>query len=194
MAETAIVSTGPEPLKELVPYYKNPRKGNIKAIAESLRELGQFKPIVVNRGTATGRPNEVLAGNHTRLAAESLGWPTVDVSWVDVDEETAAKIVLADNRTSDLATYDDDALLDLIGGLENSIGTGYSVEDIAVLLNPAPPAPLGAPGSADYAEVPEEDKYQPQYACTIICESEAHQEAAFIRLTEMGFTVKVVTV
>lgn len=194
MAETAIISTGPEPLKELVPYYKNPRRGNVKAIAESLAELGQFKPIVVNRGTLTGRPNEVLAGNHTRLAAESLGWPSVDVSWVDVDDEAAAKIVLADNRTSDLATYDDDALLDLIGGLDSATGTGYSQEDIALLLAPPSDAPLGAPGSAEYAEVPDEDKYVPQYACTVICESEAHQEAAFERLTSMGFTVKVVTV
>ncbi|MDX3097732.1 hypothetical protein PV417_24845 [Streptomyces sp. ME19-03-3] len=42
--------------------HPNPRTGDVDAIAESLRVNGRYKAIVVNRGTHTGRPNEVLAG------------------------------------------------------------------------------------------------------------------------------------
>src|SRR4051812_35538479 len=86
---------------ELKPYPDNPRRGDIEAIKSSLSELGQYRPIVVNRPKM-----EVLAGNHVLEAAAALGWQLVDVTFVDVDDERARKIVLADNRTSDLATYD----------------------------------------------------------------------------------------
>lgn len=55
------------PISDLQPYPRNPRRGNIPAIAESLRALGQYRPIVVNAGTHTGRRLEILAGNHTFL-------------------------------------------------------------------------------------------------------------------------------
>lgn len=122
------------PIKDLKLFHRNPRKGNIAAIAESLEELGQYRPITVNRGTTTGRPNEILTGNHTYQAAKRLGWPTVAVAWVDVDEDTAARIVVADNRTSDLGGYDDDALTALLGELPNLTGTGYSDDDLQDLL------------------------------------------------------------
>ena len=73
------------PIAGLSHYYRNARRGNIKAIAESLRANGQYKPIVVNKGTKTGRPDEVLVGNHTldaaiRLAA-SCSRTTAPATW-----------------------------------------------------------------------------------------------------------------
>ncbi|WP_369354623.1 ParB N-terminal domain-containing protein [Streptomyces sp. cg2] len=53
------------PVDELAPYHRNPRTGDLDSITESLSTHGQYRPIVVNRGTLTGRPNEILAGNHT---------------------------------------------------------------------------------------------------------------------------------
>lgn len=129
-----ILETAPAPLADLNPYYKNARRGDIDAIAESLKTLGQFKPLVVNKGTHTGRPNEILAGNHTAQAAAKLDWDTVQVSWVDVDEETATKIVVVDNRTSDLSTYDNEALITLLGGLPDYTGTGFTAQDYSRLL------------------------------------------------------------
>ena len=125
-------------------YYKNPRVGDVTAIAGSLRANGVYKPIVVNRGTHTGRPNEVLAGNHTlkahRLLAEEepddKRWTKIDCWMVDVDDDRASRIVLADNRTADLGSYDNEALLDLLNGLDGEIaGTGYTDEDLSVLLD-----------------------------------------------------------
>ncbi len=129
-----IIETTSAPLSDLNPYYKNARRGDIDAIAESLKTLGQFKPLVVNRGTLTGRPNEILAGNHTAQAAAKIGMDTLQVAWVDVDEDTARKIVVADNRTSDLSSYDNAALADLLGGLTDYTGTGFSQSDYTRLL------------------------------------------------------------
>lgn len=46
------------PTDGLVHYGRNPRRGNVPAIMESLKHNGQYKPIVVRAGT-----NEVLAGS-----------------------------------------------------------------------------------------------------------------------------------
>lgn len=118
-------------VKSLKPYRDNPRKGNVSAIAESLIQNGQYRPIVVRRST-----REILAGNHTWQAATQIGWKKVDVVYVDVDDEEAARIVLADNRTNDLATYDSEALAKVLESLHGDpIGTGYSPADMDALVS-----------------------------------------------------------
>jgi len=121
------------PTADLRLYHRNPRIGNTSRIADSLRINGQYKPVVVNRGTHTGRPNEVLAGNHTLKAARDLGWDTIAAVTIDVDDDQAARIVAADNRTSDLGSYDDRLLLELLTDLPNLDGTGYDPGDIDAL-------------------------------------------------------------
>jgi ParB-like chromosome segregation protein Spo0J len=123
-------------LTDLIPYVDNARRGNVTLIAESLQQLGQYRPIVVNTGTMTGRQNEILVGNHTVLAAQTLGWESIDVHRVDVDDSTARRIVLVDNRSSDLASYDDAALAQLLQqvAVEELTGTGYDEQDVDDLL------------------------------------------------------------
>ncbi|MGW7579802.1 ParB N-terminal domain-containing protein [Kitasatospora sp. NPDC054768] len=123
------------PIGDLTRYHRNPRRGDVLAVAESLRVHGQFKPIVVNRGSFTGRPNEILAGNHTWDAARERGWEQIAVSWVDVDDDAAAKIVIVDNRTSDLAGYDTELLADILGSLPDLDGTGYDQDAVDDLLD-----------------------------------------------------------
>lgn len=122
------------PLDELRTYHQNPRRGDTAAIASSLKNRGQYKPIVVNVGTHTGRAMEILAGNHTYLAARSLDWPTIDIVEVDVPDDEAAQIVVADNKLADLGAYDDAdllATLELAGSLE---ATGYTDQDMTDLM------------------------------------------------------------
>ena len=133
----------------------NPRRGRIDAIAESLAVNGQYKPLVVNRGSLTGRQNEVLAGNHTLRAASKLGWSEVSVWFVDVDDQRAKAIVAADNKLADLGDYDDDELFALLDSLEDLEGTGYSDADLEELRRDLfPDAPLTDPD--DVPEKPEE--------------------------------------
>lgn len=136
-------------IEDLKPAENNPRRGDVAVIIESLRANGQFKPIIANR-----RDNTILAGNHTWAAARELGWSEIAVAWVDVDEVQATRIMLVDNRASDMASYDDFALLDLLRDVGDLDGTGYDrsyLQNLEVTLEPgllldeSPPAPTDAP-------------------------------------------------
>jgi hypothetical protein len=78
---------------------------NLDAIAGSLKVYGQRRPLVANRRTGA-----VEAGNGTLEAARALGWSHVAVVWVDDDPATAAGFSIADNRTAELAGWDQAAL------------------------------------------------------------------------------------
>jgi DNA modification methylase len=144
------------PTDDLRPYHRNARRRAATALRESLTTHGQYRPLVVNRGTHTGRPNEILAGNGTWAEIRELGWPVVAVTWVDVDDDTAARIVLVDNRTNDLAGYDDVALLDLLQSLADDLtGTGWTPADLA-LLQP-PEIPVGLTDVDDAPPLPPDD-------------------------------------
>lgn len=111
----------------------NPRKGDVEAVARSLQTFGQRKPI-------TALPDgTVTAGNHTLLAARSLGWTEIAVSVTDDDEATAKAWALADNRTAEMGTYDDQLLADLIGEVAELdpallAATGWTDADLQALL------------------------------------------------------------
>lgn len=115
-------------IDSLIEFPNNPRKGNIEALAESLKVNGQYRPVVVRKET-----QEILAGNHLVKAASSLGWTEVDITEVDVDDEQAKKIVAADNRLADLGNYDEKALLELLENISLE-GTGYVPADLDDLL------------------------------------------------------------
>jgi DNA modification methylase len=119
---------------------RNPRRGDVAAIKRSLVANEQYAPVIVNRSTG-----EVLAGNHRVLAARELGWQQIAVCYVEVDDQHARRILLADNRTSDLAGYDTQALVALLEQTASSLdGTGYSADDLDVLLDSlSTEAPLG---------------------------------------------------
>jgi ParB-like chromosome segregation protein Spo0J len=118
-------------ITNLIPYPANPREGDIGAIIESLEANGQYRPIVANK-----RTGHILTGNHTYLAAKALGWFEIAVSWVDVDEDQELKIVLIDNRTSDLATYDTVELkTHLVNSAGQFKGTGFQPEDVSEILS-----------------------------------------------------------
>jgi len=112
----------------------NPRVGDVDAVAASLAAFGQRKPIVARRdGT-------VVAGNHTLQAAQYLGWSEIAVVWVDDDDTTAAAFALADNRTAELGSYDDQALAALIAEVQAAdedllAATGWSGNDLSELLS-----------------------------------------------------------
>jgi DNA modification methylase len=118
------------PVRTLKPFPGNPRRGDLDRIKESLAANGQYRPIVVNRRTM-----EVLAGNHTLRAARELGWAEIAATFVDADRELARRIVMVDNRTNDLAGYDDVALAELLSGLPELDGTGYDEAALSRLLD-----------------------------------------------------------
>jgi hypothetical protein len=138
---TLVDTTTVTPTGELNLYFDNPRRGDVEAIARSLMKLKQYKPLTGNIGTLTGRPNEILAGNHTLMAIRQLAkddptderWRRAKVHWVDVDDEEARLINIADNRIAELGGYDNESLLAALNGMPDIdlSAVGYSVEDLA---------------------------------------------------------------
>lgn len=127
----------------------NPRQGDVGAVVESIKQNGFFGTLVVQRSTM-----HVLAGNHRLKAALALEMDAVPVCFVDVSDEAAMRILLADNRTSDLATYDEDALAQLLTHLASTdaglTGTGYDGDALDDLLTDL--ARGGSPEDAPDAE------------------------------------------
>jgi site-specific DNA-methyltransferase (adenine-specific) len=78
----------------------NPRRGDVAACKRSLSRFGQRKPIVV-RDDGT-----VEAGNTTLKAALELGWTELAAVAFTDDDATAKAFALADNRTSELGSFD----------------------------------------------------------------------------------------
>lgn len=123
------------PISLLKFYPGNARRGDIDLIAESLERLGQYKPVVVCTGEkAPELANVILAGNHTVMAAQRLGWDTIDVHWVDVDADTAKRIVLVDNKANDEAAYEVEELVNLLTELPDLAGTGFDRDELDELL------------------------------------------------------------
>lgn len=137
------------PIDDLQEFHANARIGDEDFLAESLTELDQYRAIVVNKGTHTGRPYEVLAGNHTFRVAKALGWDSIACHVLDVDELKAAQIVDTDNAANDRARYDREKqriLLDEIIGRENIIGLDLREEEIDDLLDDGLlPSPIELP-------------------------------------------------
>jgi ParB-like chromosome segregation protein Spo0J len=116
------------PINSLEAYPTNPRRGDIDSIALSLKAHGQYRPIVVQYGT-----NYILAGNHTYKAAKKLGWKKIKITYIEVDETTARRIVLADNRLTDLAGYNEPLLKSLLQALPELDGTGFTQSEVDIL-------------------------------------------------------------
>ena len=116
-------------VSKLQTHPHNPRRGDLGALGESIDVNGFYGAIVAQKSTG-----HILAGNHRYLAAKQKNAAFLPVIWLDVDDQEAKRILLADNRTSDLATYDEEELAALLQSLESLDGTGYKDEDLDKLL------------------------------------------------------------
>lgn len=191
MTQATYLRTATLPLTELTPYPGNAKRGKVDVILDSLRRNGQYRGLVV-RESPDGRL-VVLAGNHTMQALGAHGpgdcgkpatagrtagpcgvcqhdpaWvPAARCEIVQCDEDTARRINIVDNRSSDLGTYDYEALAELLTGMDDLDGTGYTpqdVEDITALLA-APPDEVEKL-SEDHGE-PNEDIFRPQIKMSV---------------------------
>ena len=141
------------PLDDLRAHPKNARRGVVPEIQESLRRFGQQRSILaLPDGT-------LVAGHHVWMAAREEGWTHIAVSTSDLTDAEVEAYLLADNRLSDLGTYDDEALaalLEPLRDLDALVGTGYGSRDVTALLaelakgqrtddpDEAPPLPVNA--------------------------------------------------
>lgn len=122
---------------ELVVHPKNPRRGDLSAIRESISKNGFVGTLVVQ--TRTGH---ILVGNHRFRAATELGIRKFPCVFMDVDDEAALRILLADNRAGDLSGWDDRELAEMLRSVADLSGTGFDAKDLAKLdASLVPPTP-----------------------------------------------------
>lgn len=120
-------------IDEVHTHPANVRQGDVGAISESLKAHGQYRPIVYQQST-----HRILAGNHTYKAAKALGWTHIAATPVICDDEQALRILLADNKANDLATYDEPELIELLKQLADTsdglLGTLFDEDELDSLI------------------------------------------------------------
>lgn len=90
---------------------------NLDAIKASLLRFGQQKPIVIDSSGV------VRAGNGTLAAAKALGWAEIDCVQTELSGAEATAYAIADNRTAELAEWDEAALTATLQALEHEDAT-----------------------------------------------------------------------
>lgn len=120
------------PVDKIHEHPDNPRRGDDRSVGESIGKSGFFGAILVQRSTGN-----IVAGNTRFRVMRGDGATSIPGFWIDCDDTTATRILLADNRTSDLAFYDDEQLFGLLQQLVDTDGldgTGYDRAAFELLL------------------------------------------------------------
>lgn len=166
------------PVADLVKFPGNARRGNIAEIRKSIKANGQYRSLIV-RQCDDGLI--ILAGNHTYDALVAEGYKSARCEVLECSDHQARKINLADNRLSDIATEDTDALVELLSYLDEDYeGTGWSAADVQALITPPePPDP-----SRDNEPGDDDAKH---FAVVLLCASETDQAATCDYLRERGY-------
>lgn len=141
------------PLSKLKPFDRNPRLNDsaVDAVAESIKIFGFNNPILI-------RPDKTILAGHTRLkAAHQLGLteaPCIVLSHLSDTEAKAYNI--ADNRTGEIAEWDNVQLGELLAELKDEDaldGIGFDEDSLNALIAEAEAA--GLEPQADEDEVPD---------------------------------------
>lgn len=121
------------PVADLIEHPQNAHQGDDDLVSESVDTLGFFGAVLVQRST-----NYVIAGNTRLRTARRKGADTIPGFWLDVDDETALRILLIDNRATEVATYDNEGLADVLSLLAESeaglTATGFDQAFLDALL------------------------------------------------------------
>jgi DNA modification methylase len=147
------------PVARLVPYARNARTHSdeqVAQIAASIVEFGFNNPVLVD--SAAG----IIAGHGRLLAARKLGLDQVPVVVLDHLSETQKRAyILADNRISENAGWDEEALALELAELQAADLRmellGFSEDDLARLLpDEATPEPGATTTEDEITEAPAE--------------------------------------
>ena len=118
-------------ISSLQPHPSNPNEGDEKAILSSITDIGFYGAVIAQKSTRT-----ILVGEHRWKAAKAKKAKTIPVVWVNCNDLEAVRILLADNRTADLARYKEaekrallKSCVDRYGG-QFLNGTGFTRLDI----------------------------------------------------------------
>jgi len=125
------------PIDTLKPDPRNARRrteSNREALAASLTQFGQRRPVVVQKQGMI-----IRAGNGLVEVAKTLGWTEVAAIVVDESDTEAAAYGIADNRTAELAVWDKAQLSEILSELQpiddGAMVIGFTQDDLDKLLD-----------------------------------------------------------
>lgn len=142
-------------VKQLKKHPKNPNKGDLSKIGQSIDENGFFGGVVAQKSTGY-----ILVGNHRFESAVSKGARELPVFWADIDDDHALRILVADNRIAEFGEIDEALLREAMTHLSETIGiigTGYSDEDFAELMKEASGGGGGGEGGGEVTNEEDSD-------------------------------------
>lgn len=111
---------------ELIPYENNPRHndGAVDAVAESIKQFGFKVPIVIDKD------NIIIAGHTRHKAALKLGLDAVPVIRADdLTDEQVRAFRLADNKTAELAEWDESMLEEELAAIDGIDMADFGFEE-----------------------------------------------------------------
>ncbi len=123
-------------IDEIIPYENNPRKNDnaVDKVAESIKEFGFKVPIIIDK-------DHVIIAGHTRYkAAKKLDFKKAPVIMAeDLTEEQVKAFRIMDNKSSEFATWDYEALLVEMESLKledyNLELTGFDFNEIEGIMD-----------------------------------------------------------
>ncbi len=121
------------PVTSVRKHPSNPRQADVGAIYTSIDQNGFYGALIVQSSSGF-----ILAGNHRYDAALHAGAEAIPVIFVDCTDAEAKRIMLADNRVSDIASYDMAGLAEILQEIQREsgtlLGTGYDEDAYGNLL------------------------------------------------------------
>lgn len=171
----------------------NYRSGDLTAITESIETNKFYGRPIVQKSTGF-----ILAGNHRYLALLKLGAKEIPIEEIDVDDETARRILLVDNKSSDNAENDETkvaALLKLVSEKNADLtGTGWTTDQFNDIIarSEKVDGDGGKPGKKSRGSSKSSGGGTAEgYSVTVICGDEDQQQRVYESLVEDGYTVKM---
>jgi hypothetical protein len=120
-------------VSELRQHPENANNGDLEALEDSIAQNGFYAPIIVQDSTGY-----VIAGNHRLLAAMRAGMKTIPGIVLELTDEEAKRIMVADNRITRLGFDDEGQLANLLEDLHDTnaglSGTGYDYDAYEKLM------------------------------------------------------------
>lgn len=115
-------------IKKIKPYWRNPRKSDkaIEELKKSIQKFGFNVPLVLDKNYT------IITGHARYRALQQLGIKKVPCIVKDLDEKKAREYRIADNKISELSTWDYNYLRKELMELEEVVG--FSKEEIEKII------------------------------------------------------------
>ncbi len=163
-------------IESLIPDPENARTHddkNLAAIRGSIKQFDVVEPLVVLK-----KNNVVLGGNGRLEVMKGMGFKTVPVHYVDLDDKKAKALALALNRTAELAGWDMERLQEQLKEIDDPELIGFD-DDFAKTEED------------DFTfKEPKEEK-EKEFKLVISFEDDQEMEDVFAELNNRGMNVKI---